>query len=406
MSASFLFLQGVCSPFFDRLGRALRERGHAVRRVNYTVGDAAYWRGGQAHAYRGAAQACGDFYAELLERHAVSDIVLFGDRRPVHRPAVALARARGVRVHVFEEGYFRPHWVTLERGGVNAHSSLPRDPAWYRASAARVPQASPRAFRSPFWLRAWHDVAYHACNAWNPLLFPRYRTHAPHGAAREYAAYVRRALRLRARRAEDARAMADLAARRARFFLLPLQLDSDAQIRDHSPYGDMREVQDAVMASFARHAPPDCLLVVKNHPLDPGFVDQRRVTAETARRHGLQRRVRYLETGHLPGLLAHAAGVVTVNSTVGSAALAAGCATLALSRPIYAMPGLTCQHTLDDFWRDPTPPQAALFAAFQAVVIHATQVNGGFYCAPGIDLAVANAVGRLTAPRSALEELL
>ncbi|CCN17988.1 capsular polysaccharide export protein [Bordetella bronchiseptica MO211] len=372
MSASFLFLQGVCSPFFDRLGRALRERGHAVRRVNYTVGDAAYWRGGQAHAYRGAAQACGDFYAELLERHGVSDIVLFGDRRPVHRPAV----------------------------------SLPRDPAWYRASAARVPQASPRAFRSPFWLRAWHDVAYHACNAWNPLLFPRYRTHAPHGAAREYAAYVRRALRLRARRAEDARAMADLAARRARFFLLPLQLDSDAQIRDHSPYGDMREVQDAVMASFARHAPPDCLLVVKNHPLDPGFVDQRRVTAETARRHGLQRRVRYLETGHLPGLLAHAAGVVTVNSTVGSAALAAGCATLALSRPIYAMPGLTCQHTLDDFWRDPTPPQAALFAAFQAVVIHATQVNGGFYCAPGIDLAVANAVGRLTAPRSALEELL
>ncbi|WP_458339329.1 capsular polysaccharide export protein, LipB/KpsS family, partial [Bordetella pertussis] len=65
---------------------------------------------------------------------------------------VALARASGVRVHVFEEGYFRPHWVTLERGGVNAHSS-------------------------------------HACNAWNPLLFPRYRTHAPHGAAREYAAY-------------------------------------------------------------------------------------------------------------------------------------------------------------------------------------------------------------------------
>ncbi|CFN69507.1 capsular polysaccharide export protein [Bordetella pertussis] len=98
--------------------------------------------------------------------------------------------------------------------------------------------------------------------------------------------------------------------------------------------------------------------------------------------------MRYLETGHLPGLLAHAAGVVTVNSTVGSAALAAGCATLALSQPIYAMPGLTCQHTLDDFWRDPTPPQAALFAAFQAVVIHATQVNGGFYCAPGIDLAV------------------
>ncbi|WP_441294118.1 capsular polysaccharide export protein, LipB/KpsS family, partial [Bordetella pertussis] len=41
-------------------------------------------------------------------------------------PAVALARASGVRVHVFEEGYFRPHWVTLERGGVNGFRAIAR----------------------------------------------------------------------------------------------------------------------------------------------------------------------------------------------------------------------------------------------------------------------------------------
>jgi capsular polysaccharide export protein len=27
-------------------------------------------------------------------------------------------------VHVFEEGYLRPHWVTYERGGANGHSPL------------------------------------------------------------------------------------------------------------------------------------------------------------------------------------------------------------------------------------------------------------------------------------------
>jgi len=27
-------------------------------------------------------------------------------------------------VHVFEEGYMRPYWVTYERGGSNGHSRL------------------------------------------------------------------------------------------------------------------------------------------------------------------------------------------------------------------------------------------------------------------------------------------
>jgi capsular polysaccharide export protein len=36
----------------------------------------------------------------------------------------------------------------------------------------------------------------------------------------------------------------------------------------------------------------------------------------------------------------------------------------------------------------------------------ATQVNGGFYCAAGIDLAVKNSSRILTAQKSPLEQLL
>jgi len=39
-------------------------------------------------------------------------------------------------------------------------------------------------------------------------------------------------------------------------------------------------------------------------------------------------------------------------------------------------------------------------------VIQATQINGGLYSRPGIELALQNAVGPLTADRSPLEELL
>ena len=36
-----------------------------------------------------------------------------------------LARRRSLRLHLFEEGYLRPDWITLEREGVNANSRLP-----------------------------------------------------------------------------------------------------------------------------------------------------------------------------------------------------------------------------------------------------------------------------------------
>ena len=51
--------------------------------------------------------------------------MVYGDtrRHPCRRP-IALARARGITVHVFEEGYLRPYWVTYERGGSNGHSRL------------------------------------------------------------------------------------------------------------------------------------------------------------------------------------------------------------------------------------------------------------------------------------------
>ncbi|SUW53301.1 capsular polysaccharide export protein, LipB/KpsS family [Bordetella holmesii] len=147
-------------------------------------------------------------------------------------------------------------------------------------------------------------------------------------------------------------------------------------------------------------------LVIKNHPLDPGFVDYRAYTRRLAVEYGLQDRVHYLESGHLPTLLSHATGVVTINSTVGGSSLAHGCPTIALAPAIYSLPGLTFQHGLDCFWTEYSVPEDALFHAFRNVVIHATQINGGFYCQRGIDMAVENALPRLSQPWARLDPVL
>jgi capsule polysaccharide modification protein KpsS len=148
-------LQGVCSPFFLHLAHKLKQDGHEVIKVNFNSGDSFYWRHDKAYAYRGRSEDLGEWIAELWRRHHVTDQVLFGDRRPVHRDAVLKAEYFGIRTHVFEEGYFRPFWVTLEREGVNGHSLLPRDPDWFRKAGRQLDDApTPQRFKASFWERA------------------------------------------------------------------------------------------------------------------------------------------------------------------------------------------------------------------------------------------------------------
>ncbi len=127
---SFLFLQGPIGPFFRRLGKALAARGHKVIRVNFNGGDVYDWPWPHAVMYRDTPEAFPAWIAALARKHDVTDLVLIGDCRPLHVAAGDVLRRwrPELRVHVFEEGYLRPDTITLEFDGVNARSSLPRDP--------------------------------------------------------------------------------------------------------------------------------------------------------------------------------------------------------------------------------------------------------------------------------------
>jgi capsular polysaccharide export protein len=404
---AFLFLQGGSSPFFMRLAGRLASGGHAVHRINFNSGDRLYWGRRPADNFRGTLANLPGYYEEYLRTRSISDLVLYNDQRPVHVSAIAAAKRAGIRIHVFEEGYFRPYLITLERGGVTGNSPLPRDPDWYRDVGARLPDSNGvRPFAFSLRARATHDIAYEVANLGNPLLFPRYRTHVPYNRWIGYAAHMRRFAAFPLHAPRDRALLRRLTGEQAPVYLLPLQLESDAQIRHHSAVGNMSGLIERVMRSFALHAPAGARLVIKNHPLDPGFVNFGRLAAALGRELDIAGRVDYVDTGDASALVPRARGVVTVNSTVGMSALTHGRPTIALGRAIYNMPGLTFQGTLDAFWRDAPPPDMELYRRFRNIVTHATQVHGGYYTSEGVALAVSNSLRRLLAERSLLEELL
>jgi capsular polysaccharide export protein len=394
-----LFLQSLATPFFARLARALAARGHRIHRINFNGGDRLFWPLPGAVDFRGADKDWPAFLAARLADWEITDIVLFGDCRPMHVTARRIARAAGVAVHVAEEGYLRPNWITFERDGVNGHSTLPRDPAWFRNAAHGAPAWSEAAaIPSVFARRAAQDVLYSlgcAALAWR---FPGYRGHRPWNPFLEYAGWARKFARRPLARRRSAVTM-DWVKRSGRpFYLFPLQLDSDAQLRLHSPFGGVERALGRVIDSFAACAPSDTLLVVREHPLDNGLRDWRARTRDLAMAAGVQDRVCFVETGDLTQSLARARAVVTVNSTVGVIALSLGLPVMALGSAIYDMRDLTFQGGLDEFWAKAAPPDPASFEAFRRVVAQRTQLNGGFFSAEGIRRAVEGAVRRLEAP--------
>ncbi len=377
-----LLLQGPNGPFFRRLCHRLRELGASATRVNFNAGDDLFHPRADALCFAGSAAEWPAYLERVLNEQRIQAIVLFGQERPVHRQAMAVAQQLGITVVVFEEGYVRPCWITMEQGGVNGASALMQPMgAWSGDDTPGDPKQKAR-FRFAFFAMALYTFGYGlwACLFWRR--YPQYQHHRPL-RWREGPLWLRAGLRRWLYGLGQRALLRQLVSPAGPgFFLVPLQMATDSQIQHHSGWACNEHFIEDVLRSFAQHAGADEWLVFKHHPLEIGHAHYGRCIAAAAQQLGVSDRVRYVHSGHLPSLLGRARGVVLVNSTVGLQALHHGTPVLACGRAIYAKPGLVHQGSLDGFWRAPTAPDPQLYSRFLNAVIARSQVNASFY-APG-----------------------
>lgn len=392
---AFLFLQGPPGPFFWLLAQKIKERGCDIHRINLNGGDKHDWPG-EATDYRGRMSRWALYVDKFLRENRITDLILFGDCRPMHMAAHQMAKLRQINVHVFEEGYIRPNWVTLERDGVNGHSKLSRDPAWFMEQAKSLPPipdlppitaSFQRRARDSYWY-------YHRVITGRLLLrFPFYQAHRPGSILMEGFGWLWKF----AWQKQTARHTADALERikDQPYFLFPLQLSSDYQIRTHSPFSSMQEAADYVFESFAAYAPADALLVVKEHPLECSFFDWRKFVERRAKGLGISDRLILVAGGELNQMAEQSQGMVTVNSTSATFALAVEAPVIALGSAIYAINGITHQGLLDEFWLAPQRPDAQAYDAFKRVLHDRCLIRGGFASKSATRILVQSTVRRL-----------
>lgn len=392
----FLFLQGPLSPLFRDIGHILSGEGHKVVRINLCPGDWLHWHDGETRSFKGRPSEWKAYVGDLMDREAITDLVVHGDQRLYHKHAISQANRRALRVFVTELGFLRSGWMTLEREGLATLSRFPCDPERIREISARAGEIdfSSRYAKSA-WLEIVPDVIYNLANVFLRPVFPHYQRHTIYHPVPEY---LRGAWRLatEGQRMRSANAIiAKLLETATPYFILPLQLEGDFQLRAHSPFGSFAEVIEGVMTSFAGHAPAAAKLVIKTHPLDVGFENWPGLVRSLSWRLDLKDRVIFLDGGGLSRLFEGAAGLVTLNSTSGLEALQAGVPVKTLVPAHYDIAGLTTAGELDAFWNTPQRPDPALMEDYLRAIAATIQVRGSIHNLEGSRAAAQNMARRI-----------
>lgn len=393
---NFLFLQGPISPFFREVATALGARGHRIFKINLCFGDFLFWRRKGATNYRKGKEAWPEFIEAYLKDNEITDIILLGEQRFYHKVAIKTAKALGIAVAVTDFGYLRPDWITLEKDGMSGSSLFPKDVEKIHALARQSaePDLNHR-FDDSFWNMAFYDIAYHLSSTLFHLLYPGYRTHQIHHPILAYLGTGVRLLRNRFSASNVDRKIGDLKRSKASYYVFPLQMATDFQIRAYSDYPDQQTVIEEVVRSFATNASAEASLIVKVHPLDPGLANWSKKVRKIAIKHEVSEQVIFLDGGDLETLLSTARGVITINSTTGLWALRSGRPVKTLGQAIYNIKGLVYQGTLDSFWTCTFYPDDELVRDFFKAIAGSIQIRGVFYRRPGLDHAVAETVERL-----------
>lgn len=374
-----LLLQGPVGPFFWRVSKDLTQAGARVFKVNFNGGDWLFYPSGAIN-FHGHSDEWPAYLESILDEQDIDVVMLFGDCRAIHRAAHEIAHRRNLKIGVFEEGYVRPDYVTLELYGVNNHSLLPRLPEFYLNEPKYLIE-QPIQVKNAYWYGALWAILYYLISGLLKPIFSHYQHHRPLTWL-EALPWLRSFWRKGYYKIKEHGMLARLTGLlKGSYYLVPLQVNNDAQVLTHSEFSSIAIFIERVMLSFAQHASVKVTLVIKHHPMDRGYNDYSKLITELAIKFGVQGRCIYIHDQNLPKLLQNSRGVVVINSTVGLSALHHGTPLKACGHAIYDMAGLTSQDSLDIFWTSSQfcKPNRLLLQCFQGYLLKHTQLNGSFY---------------------------
>ena len=378
---NILFLQGPMGNFFKKIDKSFRKKGATTYKIGFNKGDEFYASKSNYTAFKDTHKKWGDFIEDFLLENKIDKIFLFGDCRFYQSIARGVADNLGIEVYVFEEGYVRPHYITLEKYGVNGYSLLPKEAIFYSQLPLKKIEICPIHAKTSKSKMIKSAIIYYAISNLFSKQYPYYIHHREFSAMKEFFYGVRDMLRKSIYFFTE-RNFSEIIQQNLskKYYFVPLQTHNDFQILKHSNYKSIEKFIIEVLESFSVYAPKNTTIIFKHHPVDRGRKNYNQFIEEQARLLNIETRVFSIHDVHLPTCIKHAKATITVNSTVGLTSVGYGIPTFVMGNAVYDIEGLTNKgKSLDTFWDDYEKPDEVLFRKFRDYLIETTQLNGSFY---------------------------
>lgn len=377
-----LLLFGPIGTFFSRLADHLQNQGIETYKVAFPLHEFGFqhrnrilFQGSCKHDFR-------QFLKELIIKKGIEHVFMYGDFIIPHKIAIEVGeelREQGVAVEtwIFELGYLRPNYITLEPNRVNCNSNLNQSRDFYQQLPIidHIPEA--RHESGLRWRKCWkaptfilHSLTSYQISETEHKLQPRPKDVAAQllGFIRKYK-YQHTENKIRFKLFEG-----------QTFFLVILQVASDSQLYRGSPYQSVDAFIKHTIQSFAIHAPNKARLFIKHHPRDRGYNNYKELINSLASAYSASDRIFYLHDSPLAPIFRQrqCRGCILVNSSVGFQALFHGIPLKAMGKAPYNIEGLADQQDIDLFWSNPQPSDRDLFRKFYNYTLQTTQINGNF----------------------------
>ncbi len=376
-----LLLMGYIGNFFVRVAQHLEDQGVEVYKISFPLHEFGFPDYQRLH-YDGSMSEFRGFLADQIRNLGIRHLLMVSNVQIPHQIALDLCaelREQGQKIDsfIFELGYLRPHYVTLETNGVNYSSNLIQPAHFYHSlpDQSKIEQSNYKI--GPRWRKLWKGITFIQHSFTNYKIVdkqhkiqpkPSYIWYAVLGFFRKYQyAISERKIKKRLFNNES-------------FFLGVLQVSTDMQISIGSRFSSMEEFITEIITSFARFAPKHQRLFIKHHPRDRGYNNYSAHINSLVQHFGLYNRVFYFHDSPIAPIMTHpkCCGVITINSSVGYQTLFHSVPLKSLGRAAYNIDGLADQKDLDRFWTEPQICDRKLFKRFYNHVLTTTQIYGNF----------------------------
>ncbi len=375
-----LFLIGPIGTFFARLSYYLEENDVKTFKLSFPLYEYGFPKS-KLIKFHQDIYFFKNFLKKILIDKEIKHIFMYGNVLIPHRQALVLVEELKkediyIKSHIFELGYLRPNFVTLESKGINYSSSLIKSREFY------LKQDSYKLFPIPkkharFRIRKiWKTITFINHSFKNYKIVNQEHKLQPKPI---YIWYQIKGFFLKYYFRLSEYKIKKKCFIEKNFFIVILQVSTDSQITEGSNIKDNKQFIYKVIKDFAK-ANPNVNLVFKHHPRDRGYTNYLNLIEKFSKEFGVYKKVFYIHDFFLSKLFqnSNCKGAVLINSTVGYQSLYHSVPVKSLGITPYNIRGLTDQRDLISFFKNPSPVDKLLLNKFYKYLLENSQINGNF----------------------------